>query len=165
MKWNVVFLVDKNPLSKVVLLKRAAGKTFAANKYTGVGGKVEKDEGLVDSAIRELIEETGIAGIKLYEFARAILNGSDSLHYFWGIYSENNLPASEDGNLEWVKKDNLTGMDFIHSTKTLVKIWQKKRNFDLNKPFTVYLTEVKTQDSVKDVKLIAVKEGLRADKE
>ncbi len=40
-EWNVIFLVDGDPPTKVVLLKRAEDKTFAPNKYTGIGGKVD----------------------------------------------------------------------------------------------------------------------------
>ncbi len=161
MKWNIVFLVDQNPLNKVIFLKRAANKTFAANFYTGVGGKVEEGEELLKSTYRELKEETGLEGIELKEFARAIiLNANESLHYFWGIYQANSLPKSDDGVLEWVSKDNLLAKKIIPSTVKVVEEW-KKRDFSLIDLFTVYLTEIRTEKTVKKVKLVRITSGLK----
>ena len=86
-KWNVIFLVDKNPPSQIVMFKRTPDRDFAPNLYTGVGGKVEPKESIADSAHRELEEETGINNIALTEFARVIIDGKLRLYYFWGIYN------------------------------------------------------------------------------
>jgi len=50
--WNVIFLVDQVPPTKAVLLKRAGNKSFAPNKYTGIGGKIELNEDPLASANR-----------------------------------------------------------------------------------------------------------------
>lgn len=159
MKWNIVFLVDKIPFSKIVLLKRARNKTFAPCFYTGVGGKVEEGEGVLESAVRELKEETGIRGIRLQEFAQAILNNQDSLHYFWGVYNKDNLPFSEDGYLEWVSRDSIYKKQIIPSTLEMFRQLEK-RNFNLEDKFTIYLTEINNKKTVRNVKLDRIVSGL-----
>lgn len=42
--WNVIFLLDQIPPTKIVFLKRADNKSFAAGWYTGIGGNHEPDE-------------------------------------------------------------------------------------------------------------------------
>jgi len=48
---------------KVLLIKKKRG--FGANKYNGVGGKVEEGEGVLEAAIREIREEVGIEPLEL----------------------------------------------------------------------------------------------------
>lgn len=148
--WNVIFLLDKTPPSKIVLLKRAENKKFAPNMYTGVGGKVEDGETLLESAYRELEEETGLNGIKLQEFARAFINEEKLLCYFWGIYPKNILPESEDGTLEWTATSQILKKDLIPTTLTVCKYWAN-RSFSIDKPFIVYIKAVMEKSLVEKV--------------
>ena len=49
-----------NPMGEILLLKRSADKRFGGGKYNGIGGHIERGEGIITSARRELLEETGI---------------------------------------------------------------------------------------------------------
>jgi 8-oxo-dGTP diphosphatase len=61
---TLIFLTSTNPetqCKEMLLLKGAPTKRLWANKYNGLGGHVERDENLLASARRELLEESGIA--------------------------------------------------------------------------------------------------------
>ena len=55
---TLVFLIRGNPVSEVLLGYKKIG--FGQGKYTGFGGKVERGEGEVEAALRELTEETSV---------------------------------------------------------------------------------------------------------
>lgn len=169
--WTVIFLVDQDPPSKIILLKRSAKKVFAPNFYVGIGGKVGdivgfESETPLESAYRELAEETEnnltIDNITLYEFARCLYDSGLTLHYFWGMYKETKLPkiSANDGTVEWVETDTLLDLAIIPTTKLVCAEW-KKRGFNLNNKFTIYVSETGTQNTVRLVKLLKVADGLR----
>ncbi len=149
--WNVVFLLDQNPPSKIVILKRAVTKKFAPSMYTGIGGKVEPNETLLESAYRELAEESGITNIHLQQFAKVIIDKSEELVYFWGIYNSTTLPESNEGTLEWVSINQILDKDIIPTTKEMVKKWQTQ-NFS-TQPFELHLKTLSSKNGIKKVEL------------
>lgn len=158
-QWNVTFLMDAVPPRSIVLLRRAATKEFAPNLYTGIGGKVEPGETVLQSAYRELAEESGITGLTLTEFIRCVRDGIDTLHYFWGTYPVGPLPASDDGTLEWVRTDDLFTKDLIPTTLLVCKQWAG-RSFFVDAPFTVHIKTVGKKDTVALVQLERLEENL-----
>ena len=158
--YTVVFLVNKIPPERTVLLKRAEWKDFAPGYYTGVGGKVEKGETVDDAALRELQEETGLKNIKLTEFARCLLtNHEKALFYFWGIYPDDKLPGCNEGDLEWVNSGELVSKNIIPTTMLVVREWQE-RNFGVNRPFTVYAKVTGNSKNPLKRTLEGIEEGL-----
>lgn len=125
--WNVIFLIDQIPPTKIVFLKRGPNRTFAPNMYTGIGGKVENGETLLESAYRELEEESGITNVKLEQFAKVVIDNQDELIYFLGIFPYTpNLPNSNEGTLEWVAVKNIFQKNIIPTTREVLKQWQKQ---------------------------------------
>lgn len=59
---TLIFLVDGD---RILTLKRNPDKKIYPDKVSGFGGKVEPGEGLVASAQRELLEETGLTAQEL----------------------------------------------------------------------------------------------------
>ena len=55
---TLCFLLKSDPPDEVLLGFKKIG--FGAGKYTGIGGKVEPDETIVNAALRELEEEIGV---------------------------------------------------------------------------------------------------------
>lgn len=170
-KYNVTFLLDKNPPKNIILLKRAHTKSYAPDFYTGIGGKIgdlpgHEEETPLESAYRELSEETmgqlSEENIKLTEFARCIYNDGLTLYYFWGKYDDPNPPKfdPEDGSLVWVSTEELFDNKIIPTTEAVCKEW-KKREFRTDVPFTVYLEHTGTEGSIRLVRTIITREGLR----
>ncbi len=159
--WNVIFLIDQNPPAKIVMLKRSAEKIFAPNLYTGVGGKVDpEDKTVLDSALRELEEETGIKNIPLVEFARCVIDRKYTLFYFWGLFANNKLPHTDDGTLEWVDIDKILEKEIIPTTQAMCRQWNTK-GFRVDKPFTVYVKQIGKNGTVAVVEFEKTVEGLK----
>lgn len=119
---NVCFIKDiKN--NKLLLLKR--NKEPMAGMYTGVGGKVRKNEGLVESCIREAKEETGLAisDIKLRGIVKTVLEGGDSswilLVYTADKFSGRLIDCGE-GKLEWVDMLSVNSYGLIGFIKIIM---------------------------------------------
>ncbi|MDO8487998.1 MAG: NUDIX domain-containing protein [bacterium] len=160
-KWNVTFLVDSPSVHKVVVLRRAADKSYAPNLCTGIGGKLEPGENSLDSAYRELEEEAAITknDIQLSEFARCIYDNGLTLYYFWGILNRSPLPTSADGTLYWVSTDKLLEQDFIPTTRSVCEEWAK-RNFRVDKPFTVFVHQTGQEKGIRLFDVQRVTDGL-----
>jgi 8-oxo-dGTP pyrophosphatase MutT (NUDIX family) len=161
--YTAVFFLDSLTPSKIVLLKRASTKEFAAGMYTGVGGVVEEGENLFDAAFRELEEETGIKGIELTHFACAEVGTVKWLHYFAAILPHKELPFCNEGDLEWVDVDKLLKKNIIPTTKEILKEWQK-RHFVTDKPFTIQLTAIGMNEkpAYEYMRVDAVVEGVKS---
>lgn len=153
--WTVIFLLDSVQPQRVMMLKRAPWKPFAPDMYTGIGGKEENGEGPLACALRELEEETGLTNIALTEFARCVLDGQKSLHYYRGIYPQPNPPACNEGTLEWVALNNVLSLPIIPTTCEVVKIWQQ-RQFKLDGHFTVIEKSVGQHESYSLVEVVSV---------
>lgn len=136
--YTAIFLSNKYPFKKLIVLKRADWKKFAPLMYTGIGGKVENGESVLEGALRELKEETEITGIEIIEFARVTF-GHGLLHYFWGIYSKKNLPECNEGDLEWKEINEILNLSIIPSTKLVLEEWSN-RGFSLDKPWTMWMS-------------------------
>jgi 8-oxo-dGTP diphosphatase len=111
--------------TRLLLLRRAAWKTFAPNRWTGLGGKVEPDEigDLEASARRETFEETDlspseVSGLRLHRtltFHHPV-EGLVCLLYFAGTTTTDRTPVCTEGSLAWVSVDDLPRLDFIENT-------------------------------------------------
>lgn len=148
--WNVIFLINQATPSKIVLLKRAANKKFAPGMYTGIGGKVEVGETFLDSACRELKEETGITNVTLKQCAKVIIDDTEELIYFWGIFNEP-LPLSDDGLLEWVSTTEVLNKNIIPTTFEMLKQWQSQ-NFSPT-PFELHVKTISEENGIKQVRV------------
>ena len=98
---SVVFLFSPDD-ARVVLLCRAAWKSFAPLRWTGIGGRLEGEE-VYDPAIgalRELQEETGLtsADLSAWRFVADILDyGAEvRLVYFTAVFAGEQLPPCNE---------------------------------------------------------------------
>ena len=119
---SVVFLFSPDD-ARVVLLCRAAWKSFAPLRWTGIGGRLEGEE-VNDPAIgalRELQEETGLtlADLSEWRFVADILDyGADvRLVYFTAVFAGEQLPPCNEGTLQWVPLADYPRYDLIENTR------------------------------------------------
>ena len=111
---TLIFVTSANPdngAEEILLLKGAPDKRLWANKYNGLGGHVEADEDILESARRELLEETGldVDGLQL----RGVVNietGYDDagqrpgviMFVFVARCDTRAVVATDEGAPEWV---------------------------------------------------------------
>jgi 8-oxo-dGTP pyrophosphatase MutT (NUDIX family) len=101
-----------NPAGELLMLRRSSTDPFHAGAWDLPGGRVEPGERLADAAVRELAEETGIAGAKLtlvYGTSNSRREGTGS----WLFYQAN-VPANtaimlsdEHDEYQWIPESDL----------------------------------------------------------
>jgi 8-oxo-dGTP diphosphatase len=119
---NVCFLIDKKN-HKILLLKR--NNQPMCGMYTGVGGKIEFDEGLETSCIREVKEETGLDvwSVRLCGVIKTILDGNDSSWLLFVYTSDDfsgELSECDEGELEWVDIQSVFSKNLIGFIKEIL---------------------------------------------
>lgn len=110
--YTLIYLVSQG---MILLLERDQGKSDMAGKVTGLGGKIEDDESLIDSAKREFYEESGLH-IHDPEF-RGTFQWLDETNkicmthiIFASEYSGELLANNREGILAWHLIEELAGV-------------------------------------------------------
>jgi 8-oxo-dGTP diphosphatase len=101
-QYNLIFVLNKNE-TKVLMCKRT--KDPYQGKYNLVGGKIEDGESLLDSAYRELFEETGIhqSDIQLQSYIDFIWHPvAMKMHVFIGKLETDVTLVEEIHPLKWI---------------------------------------------------------------
>ena len=118
---NTVDIVVFNQHKDSILLIERKNEPFK-NHWAFPGGFIEMEEDLIDSAKRELKEETGITNIKLEQFKSYGKPGRDPRGrnistVFWGIFigNSNEIKAGDDAaSAKWFPVNKLPLVGFDH---------------------------------------------------
>lgn len=101
----------------VLLMKRAAHKRIFPNRYNGLGGHIERDEDVWNSARREIEEESGLKVHQLrlrgiHQVDAGVMTGI-LLFIFTAQSDTRDVADSAEGTLEWVHPDELPTLDLV----------------------------------------------------
>ena len=112
---SLIFLFNNQ--NQVLLIKGAPQKRLWAGRYNGIGGHIEPGEDILESALRELDEESGVRDVPLWLCGQILVTVNQgqgvAIFVFKGDADGIETRASVEGALEWVDLDGI-------STKPLV---------------------------------------------
>ena len=104
------------------------------DKWIGIGGKFESGESPFDCVRREIKEETGLIPQKLAY--RGIITfvsneyGTEYMHLFTcKDFSGNILESCEEGDLVWVKKEDVYNLPIWEGDKIFFKLVESEERF------------------------------------
>jgi len=109
-----------------LLLMSKYDKSAWEGKANVLGGHIEAGESILESAYRELKEESGITNVKLVYAGNIMIDGEGglgiSLHLFKGEACSLNTAPSEEGSLCWVSVDDLPKIPVVEGLLELVPV-------------------------------------------
>lgn len=108
----------------VLMMKRSPTRRIFPNRYNGVGGHVERDEDILTSARREILEETGlnVRDVQL----RAVYNvnagqaSGIAVFVFTAISDSREFVPNVEGTLHWINRDAILLLDLVDDLPTLL---------------------------------------------
>lgn len=108
----------------VLLMKRGPHRRVFPNRYNGLGGHIERDEDPLNSARREILEETGlhVRDLRLCS-VHNIDAGADSgilLFVFVGTSDSREVIDSDEGTLHWIARENILALDLVDDLALLL---------------------------------------------
>lgn len=128
---------EKVTLTNMCMIYDGNGNVLVQNrvnkKWSGItfpGGHVEKGESFIDSVVREVKEETGLTVSDLRICGVKQWIGDDS-RYIVLCYKPNKfegeLRSSEEGEMRWVKLNELLGMPLASGMKYTLRLFLEDR--------------------------------------
>lgn len=122
---TLCYVIDKQTDSVLMLHRIKKENDYHEGKWNGLGGKFEPSESPEQCAIREIQEESGLTIIKpkLCGFITFPLFDEKDDWYVFLFTADNytgSLIDSNEGRLEWIKKDELLNLNLWEGDKTFI---------------------------------------------
>ncbi len=133
MKNTTLCYIEKN--ASYLMIHRVKKKNDEnADKWLGIGGKLEEGESPYDCARREIYEETGLT-VKSLSY-RGIVTfvsdkyGTEYMHLFFSDEFSGELKHDcNEGNLEWIKKSALLSLPMWEGDKIFLDLLDTEKRF------------------------------------
>lgn len=145
-KFTVTCFIQKD--GKWLMLRRRKDKKYLPGILNGPGGKIERDEGVLEAARRELLEETGVKAKNLRLKAVGVGRFEDSIDEYHfkvlvGDWHSGRL-SSNDGEISWMDKDEiLSDPDLLDELNHVLR-----RFFDHSHPIFTYKVLYKSPNNL-----------------
>lgn len=114
---------------KDILLQNRVKKDWKG--YTLPGGHVESGESIVEAVVREMREETGLTvrhpelcGVKQFPIGGQEENGRYIVFLFKTDAFEGELKSSEEGEMKWVRREELSAYPTVDDLEELLKVME-----------------------------------------
>ena len=121
-------LIEDCLTNKVVLQYRSPERYKKWSGYAFPGGHIEEGESLVESVIREVYEETGLTIADPKLVAVKDWEPEEGGRYIVFCYKATEftgqLRSSEEGEVSWVKKDQLEKLDLSYDMLPLLEVME-----------------------------------------
>ena len=121
-------MVENLENGKVVLQYRSPERYKKWSGYAFPGGHIEEGESLVESVIREVYEETGLTIADPKLVAVKDWEPEEGGRYIVFCYKATEftgqLRSSEEGEVSWVKKDQLEKLDLSYDMLPLLEVME-----------------------------------------
>lgn len=121
-------LVEDPTNGKVVLQYRSPERYKKWSGYAFPGGHIEEGESLVESAIREVYEETGLTITNPKLVAVKDWEPDEGGRYIVFCYKATEftgqLRSSDEGEVSWVEKDQLEKLDLSYDMLPLLEVME-----------------------------------------
>ena len=125
----LIFPVDDK--GRVLLLKGASDKKIWANKWNGEGGHLERGEGILAAAPRELFEESGLKAELLIQVAQIMVDTGENPGILFYVFKAKQLSGtlkeSEEGRLAWFSQKEALKLDLVEDLYTLLPMAMRHR--------------------------------------
>lgn len=109
---------------QVLLMRLASSRGAWAGKYNGIGGHIERGEDPLESALREIKEETGLVPQSLRLAGTILIDTGGKpgigLYVFAGECGPSEPSGGVEGRPEWVDFGALDAADMIQDLPTLI---------------------------------------------
>ncbi len=124
MKETTLCYIENN--ASYLMLHRTKKKNDANyGKWIGIGGKIEKGESATECILREIKEETGLLVKNLLYRGRvnfiSDIYEDEVMHLFTANSSEALLSSCDEGELKWVKKQDVLSLNLWEGDRVFLK--------------------------------------------
>lgn len=124
MKETTLCYIENN--ASYLMLHRTKKKNDANHgKWIGIGGKIEKGESATECVLREIKEETGLLVKNLLYRGRvnfiSDIYEDEVMHLFTADSSEAFLSSCDEGELKWVKKQDVLSLNLWEGDRVFLK--------------------------------------------
>lgn len=119
---------------KYLMLHRVKKKNdINQDKWIGVGGHFEAEESPEDCVLREVKEETGLT-LTDYRFRGIVTfvsgaGDTEYMHLFTAEQFEGQMITCDEGNLEWVAKDQIEELNIWEGDKVFLRLLVERESF------------------------------------